>query len=207
MLDRPTTSQLLPSLLLLATVALLPAACTDNRPDPTATAVVPSAEIRLPNADMRADDVDAVDNDVDDNVDVDDDVENPTEPRANLNVTLRGEGHARGHIKFRQPVDAALTVYLDTRVRGLAPNTSYLLQRAVDSPADGTCTSTSWLTLGKGTQAQAITTDRRGKGHELLFRTLTSAVGSTFDIHFRVIDAATSAGVLQSGCYQYVVSQ
>jgi hypothetical protein len=207
MLDRPTTSQLLPSLLLFATVALLPVACTDNRPDPTAAAVVPSAAIRGPNADTRADDVDDVDNHVDDDVDVGDDVENPLVARANFNAALRGEGHAHGLIKFRQPVDAALIVYLDTRVRGLAPNTSYLLQRAVDGPADGTCTSTSWLTLGKGTQAQAITTDRRGKGHELLFRQLTSAVGSTFDIHFRVIDATTSVVVLQSGCYQYVVSQ
>jgi membrane-associated phospholipid phosphatase len=133
--------------------------------------------------------------------------ERPIEARVNLNVTLRGEGHAHGHITFRQPVDANLIVYLDTRVRGLAPNTSYLLQRAADGPGDGTCTSTSWLTLGKGLVPQAITTDNRGSGLELLFRILTSAVGTTFDIHFRVIDSATSAVVLQSGCYQFVVSQ
>jgi hypothetical protein len=31
--------------------------------------------------------------------------------------------------------------------------------------------------------------------------------GTQSDIHFRVIDDATSAVVLESGCYQFTVSQ
>jgi hypothetical protein len=91
-------------------------------------------------------------------------------------------------------------------VRHLEPNTSYLLQRAVDTILDGNCTSTAWLTLGKGTAPQAITTDARGNGHEQLFRIFpASLVGTTFDIHFRVIRRDNSAVVLTSKCYQFTV--
>jgi hypothetical protein len=132
----------------------------------------------------------------------------PETPNFNLEVILRASdgGDGFGHVKFRQPNDADLTINLDVWVRDLAPNTSYRLQRAVDTVLDGSCTSASWLTLGRGLVPQAITTDDRGTGREHLFRTV-SAPGSRFDIHFRVIDDATSAVVLESGCYQYTVSQ
>src|SRR3989442_15510966 len=119
----------------------------------------------------------------------------PETPYFNLEVVLRGEGF--GFIKFRQPNDDAFIVYLDVWVRDLAPNTSYLLQRAVDTNVDDNCTSTAWLTLGRGLQPQSITTDASGTGREQLFRNLAAfPVGSRFDIHFRVIDAATGAVVL-----------
>ena len=35
----------------------------------------------------------------------------------------------------------------------------------------------------------------------------TTAIGSTFDIHFRVIELASGAVVLESACYQFVVTQ
>jgi hypothetical protein len=70
------------------------------------------------------------------------------------------------------------------------------------------CTSEAWLTLGKGTQPQAITTDENGTGREDLFRNVSAfPVGSTFDIHFRVIEQATSTIALRSGCYQFTISQ
>ena len=129
----------------------------------------------------------------------------PETPNFNLEVVLRGQGF--GLVKFRQPNDGEATIYLDTWVRDLAPNTSYLLQRAVDPTIDGDCTSTSWLTLGKGLTPQAITTDARGVGREALSRSVAAfPVGSQFDIHFRVIDQATSAVVLESGCYVFTVS-
>ena len=128
----------------------------------------------------------------------------PETPHFNLEVILRGDGF--GLVKFRQPNDDALTIYLDTRLRGLAPNTDYILQRAVDTNIDGACTSTSWLTLGKGLAAQTITTDDRGNGEESLFRNV-AGVGNTFDIHFRVLNFATSAVVLTSDCYRYTISQ
>jgi hypothetical protein len=54
---------------------------------------------------------------------------------------------------------------------------------------------------------QDIVTDARGTGRAELFRNLgTTAVGSQFDIHFRVIDAAGTP-VLNTDCYQFTVSQ
>jgi hypothetical protein len=129
----------------------------------------------------------------------------PETPHFNLEVILRGDGF--GHVTFRQPNDDQAIVYLDTWVRDLAPNTSYLLQRAVDTTVDGDCTSTGWLTLGKGAVAQSILTDDTGTGREDLFRNLGAfPAGSRFDIHFRVINATTAAVVLESGCYEFTIS-
>jgi hypothetical protein len=129
----------------------------------------------------------------------------PETPNFNLEVILRGEGF--GHVKFRQPNDEENVVHLDVWVRDLAPNTSYLLQRAVDTTVDDNCTSSAWLTLGNGAVPQTIDTDDTGTATADLFRSLgATAAGTTFDIHFRVIDAITSAVVLESGCYQFTVS-
>ena len=128
-------------------------------------------------------------------------------PTFNLEVILRGEG-GLGHIKFRQDVDPSKIIVLDTWVRDLEPNHHYLLQRAVDAAnvVDGNCTSTSWLTLGKGLTPQSILTDDNGTGSEELWRDVsTAASGTAFDIHFRVLDATSMAVVLTSDCYQYVV--
>jgi len=132
----------------------------------------------------------------------------PETPHFNLEVILRGEAFGFGLVKFRQPNDDVLVVHLDTWVRDLAPNTSYLLQRAVDVNVDDNCTGTTWLTLGKGLQPQSITTDATGAGREELFRSVAAfPVGSEFDIHFRVIEEQTSAVVLTSTCYQFTISQ
>src|SRR5207245_11496002 len=111
-----------------------------------------------------------------------------------------------GHVKFRQPNDADRIVNLDTWVRDLEPNATYRLQRATDTAINDDCTGTNWLTLGRGAVAQDILTDDRGTGRAELFRNLgTTAVGTEFDIHFRVIDAA-GAAVLNGDCYQATVS-
>lgn len=129
----------------------------------------------------------------------------PETPNFNLEVVLWGQG--LGLVKFRQPNDAELIIYLDTWVRDLSANSSYQLQRAVDTTIDGTCTSTSWLTLGKGLTPATIDTDDRGTGRAELFRSVAAfPVGSAFDIHFRVVDAATGATVLQSDCYEFTIS-
>ena len=133
----------------------------------------------------------------------------PETPNFNLEVILRpvaSGGSGFGHVKFRQPNDAAQVVYLDTWVRDLTPNHSYLLQRAVDTNVDGNCTSSMWLTLGQGTTPQTISTDDRGTGSAALYRNLPAPVGTTFDIHFRVVDAGTLAPVLESACYQFRIS-
>src|SRR5213595_4369849 len=76
----------------------------------------------------------------------------PETPPFNNEIILRDVtgGGGFGHVKFRQPNDDNLTVLLDTWVRDLAPNTSYRLQRAVDTDINDDCTGTAWLTLGQG---------------------------------------------------------
>jgi hypothetical protein len=125
-------------------------------------------------------------------------------PNYNLEVILRGEGF--GHVKFRQPGnDDAHTVFLGVWVRDLEPNTTYLLQRAVDTNLDGNCTSMSWLTLGFNSPG-SFTSDDKGTGTADFFRTFAAtSVGSTFDIHFRVIRQNNSAVVLTSECYQFTI--
>ena len=130
----------------------------------------------------------------------------PANPNFNLEVILRGEDKSFGHVKFRQDNDASKVISLDVWVRDLEPDHDYLLQRAVDTNLDGDCTGTSWLTLGKGLVPQSIRTDDKGTGNEELWRDVSAiATGATFDIHFRVLDAVTSAIVLTSDCYQYTI--
>jgi hypothetical protein len=132
----------------------------------------------------------------------------PETPPFNLEVILRdvSGGKGFGHVEFRQRNDGSKIVFLDTWVRDLAPDRSYLLQRAVDTALDGDCTSTAWLTLGKGVDPGPITTDDRGAGREDLYRSFEMLpTGSQFDIHFQVIDAMTLAPVLQSDCYRFTV--
>src|SRR5258705_546888 len=145
-------------------------------------------------------------------------------PNYNLEVILRpcsGDvagclvgGDGFGHVKFRQSGnDDVQRIDLGVWVRDLAPNTAYFLQRAVDTNLNGSCTSTSWLTLGFGTALppQSITTDDRGTGSEDLFRIVPNPAGSTFDIHFRIVQAGANQMpdpnkvVLVSDCYQYSV--
>ena len=124
-------------------------------------------------------------------------------PRFNLEASLRGEGF--GLVKLRQQKDPTQDIlYMDVWVRDLLPNTSYDLQRAVDSPRDGVCTGTNWLTMGQGTTPQAILTDDTGTGRAALWRPVP-ATATPSDIHFRVIQTGTSNIALQSDCYQLLV--
>jgi hypothetical protein len=130
----------------------------------------------------------------------------PESGNFNLEAILRGDGF--GLVKFRQANDDFLVVELGVWVRGLEPNTNYVLQRAVDTTIDDLCASTAWLTLGQGSTPHMITTDSDGNGRADLFRSVAAfPVGSTFDIHFQVVKVATSAVVLSSSCYQFTISQ
>ena len=127
------------------------------------------------------------------------------QPPFNLEAILRGDGF--GLVKFRQQKDSTQNIIdLDVWVRDLLPNTSYSLQRAVDTTLDGICTGTNWLTLGQGLTPQSIDTDAAGTGRAALWRDLSSiAPGMAFDIYFRVIETGTTNVALQSDCYRYVV--
>jgi hypothetical protein len=132
----------------------------------------------------------------------------PETPHFNDELILRppGGGGAQGQVKFRQPNDDELRVNLDVAVRGLAPNTHYQLQRAVDTN-DGVCSSTAWLTLGRGTVAQDIVTDENGNAKESLFRVLAAPIGTRFDIYMRIVVAGTTTTVLATDCYEFTVSR
>ena len=133
----------------------------------------------------------------------------PETPHFNLEAVLRptaiGPEKGFGLIKFRQPNDESTTIHLDVWVRDLAPNTTYYVQRAVDTNVDDNCTGTNWTMPLLGT----ITTDDSGTGRAELLRPLPAILlGMTFDIHFRIAETPTaSSGVLESACYQFTVSQ
>jgi hypothetical protein len=124
--------------------------------------------------------------------------------QAVLRPAAGGPHTGSGLVDFRQPHDAHKIAFLDVSVQGLAPNRSYNFQRAVDTHVDDHCTGTNWLTLGQGSTPQSITTDTSGAGRALFWRDLSALpTGAQFDIYFRVIDAATSAVVLESDCDQF----
>jgi len=127
------------------------------------------------------------------------------QPPFNLEAILRGDGF--GLVKFRQEQDSTHNIVtLDVWVRDLLANTSYSLQRATDTTLDGVCTGTNWLTLGNGPTPHPIVTDDSGIARAALWRDLSAvAPGTTFDIHFRLIDNGTSHVALQSDCYRFVV--
>jgi len=133
----------------------------------------------------------------------------PESPPFNIEVVLRGVdgGTGFGLVKFRQPNDSDKIIYLDTWVRDLAPGHEYVLQRAVDSTLDGTCTGTAWLTLGEGLTPSSIVTGDSGSGRAALFRNVGMLqTGATFDIKFQVLDAGTAVPVLASKCYRFIVT-
>jgi hypothetical protein len=131
------------------------------------------------------------------------------DPGRNIEAVLRpaaaGPEKGFGLVEFRQPKDEQVVVHLGVWVRDLLPNHTYYLQRATDVQ-DGTCSGTNWAmppSLG------AIMTDDGGTGRAELSRDLTMFFGSELDIRFRVVEeqTATAVPILESGCYQFTVSQ
>jgi hypothetical protein len=133
-------------------------------------------------------------------------------PSQNLNVVLADEeikSHGWldpiGFVKFRQDnPDHIINLY--TWVYNLKPNHVYQLQRAVNPISDPDCSSTAWLTLGKGLTPQSIHTNAFGFGKEDLFRNISAiASGTQFRIKFQIIDSITQVTVLSSDCLAYTV--
>jgi hypothetical protein len=131
-------------------------------------------------------------------------------PNRHQLVMLHGSGW--GRVVFRQAEDGKARIFFITWLRELEPNTTYLLQQALDSVADGICTGgvtnpDEWLTLGVGTKPWPITINALGSFHGPLYRTLPRRlVGTTFDSHLRLIEEATQAVVQKSGCFQFQVN-
>lgn len=51
----------------------------------------------------------------------------------NLDVDLLKSSKVSGHVAFRQGIQFLFTIYSDTLIQGLEPDTNYVLQRAVDT--------------------------------------------------------------------------
>jgi hypothetical protein len=127
-------------------------------------------------------------------------------PTTDLNVRLVNAGRGEGFIKFRQQDDGLAKIYLGTKIEGLDPDHDYFLQRAALTLGSG-CVNSGWLTLGLGTVVTPIHTNAGGVGRADLFRNLPATlIGVSFDIHFQIIDAVSGEVVLESDCYQYIVS-
>jgi len=121
-------------------------------------------------------------------------------------ITQDKKGAELGLLKFRQNPDTDRVINLDTWVHDLKPNHDYSLQRAVNPIADPTCSSTAWLTLGEGLTPENIHTNSRGDGFAPLWRNVSSAArGTSFHIHFQIIDAVTLETVLVSDCHDYSI--
>jgi hypothetical protein len=122
-----------------------------------------------------------------------------------LGITTGSPG--TGFLKFRQNPDSVGIITLDTKVTYLEPDHAYILERAVNPIADTTgCSSTAWLKLGAGLTPLSIHTDEHGNGEATLWRNVSAiAPGTAFHIHFQVVDSVSSATVLTSDCYNYVV--
>ena len=136
----------------------------------------------------------------------------PESPPFNLEVILRAPTGQDGFglVTFRQPNDAEQIAYLDVWVRDLAPNSHYMLQRAMDTVADGNCTSTDWVDLGSVHHPTPINTDDRGTGRVAMQFDLSAfPVGTTFDIQFQLVNLFGGDNFLTmtSGCYQFTVTQ
>lgn len=131
----------------------------------------------------------------------------PEDPRYNLNVFFHEESRKTfGFLRFRQFENETQLIHLYTWVHGLEPNTSYVLQRAVDTTLDGNCTGVAWLSLGDGMVPKSIVTDNLGSGYAELWRSVAAIpVGTVFDIHFQIVNQSTSAVAFASDCYQYKV--
>ena len=131
-------------------------------------------------------------------------------PNRSQQVMLHGFGW--GRVLFRQPEDGEAKILFITWLRELKPNTTYLLQQAIDPVMDGVCTGgttnpAEWLTIGVGRKPVAITTNGLGSFHAPLSRTLSRRlVGTTLDIHLRLIEEATQAVAQKSGCFQFQVN-
>ena len=134
----------------------------------------------------------------------------PVSPPLNLEAVLRAPAGQDGFglVTFRQRNDADRIADIDAWVRDLAPNGHYILKYATDADVDDDCTSTDWVDLPRPFRPTPINTDDRGTGRAALFLDLSAfPAGSTFDIHFEVVDAFGGTIMLTSACYQFRVAQ
>jgi hypothetical protein len=112
----------------------------------------------------------------------------PTGVQSQL-TAVTGQGVGKVIVSPTSAKAATFVAQVKVNIHDAAPNTTFTVTRAVDAPADGVCTSTSFATVA------TLTTSAGGAGAVEFER--TSAL-LDFDLLIRVI--GDDGTVLQSGC-------
>ena len=216
MLARAKTSRLMPSMFLFATAALLPAACTNDRPNTTGPNSAGSARLTGSASFDRErehgeDDGDFV---------------------SLVSFIGPGRGRIRATRVPHPTTPGNFAVHIELRIRHAKPNTNYLVQRAPEafSPpsappvgfdvatlTDGSCQRglaiAPWSTLVPAAPAFSTFPDQAHGSPALIFTTDGDGSGAAdsvfaignplplFDVTFRVIENSPApTSVLQSDC-------
>jgi len=112
----------------------------------------------------------------------------PTGAQSEL-TAVTGQGTGRVIVSPTSAGQGIFDAQVKVNIHNAAPNTTFAITRAVDSPADGTCTSTDFVTVA------TLTTSAGGAGAVEFER---SGGTTSFDLFLRVI--GDDGTVLESEC-------
>jgi hypothetical protein len=112
----------------------------------------------------------------------------PTGAESEL-TAVTGQGTGRVIVSPTSAGQGIFDAQVKVNIHNAAPNTTFAITRAVDSPADGTCTSTDFVTVA------TLTTSAGGAGAVEFER---SGGTTSFDLFLRVI--GDDGTVLEGEC-------
>lgn len=112
----------------------------------------------------------------------------PTGAQSKL-TAVTGQGTGRVIVSPTSAGQGIFDAQVKVNIHNAAPNTTFTITRAVDSPADGSCTSTDFVTVA------TLTTSAGGAGAVEFER---SGGTTSFDLFLRVI--GDDGTVLESEC-------
>jgi hypothetical protein len=120
---------------------------------------------------------------------------NPRGPSRSSGRTKRtdrrdGQGTGRVIVSPTSAGQGTFDAQVKVNIHNAAPNTTFTVTRAVDSPADGSCTSTDFVTVA------TLTTSAGGAGAVEFER--SGGPTTSFDLFLRVI--GDDGTILESGC-------
>ena len=101
-----------------------------------------------------------------------------------------GQGTGRVIVSPTSAGQGTFDAQVKVNIHNAAPNTTFTVTRAVDSPADGSCTSTDFVTVA------TLTTSAGGAGAVEFER--SGGPTTSFDLFLRVI--GDDGTILESGC-------
>ena len=140
-------------------------------------------------------------------------------------IAVSGRGAGGVSVTSTPIPEGSMRVDIRLVVADLAPNSSFVVQRAPESgrdkSTDGVCQRAQGLSPWSATDPAApafltfplngvsavLTTDAGGRGSLTFeFRAPTISAGTVFDVMFRIVDNETAPSIeLRSGCFQVTV--